>query len=141
MYFNMTSFKKDNLNSDLIDGKAHEALIITSVRTLKQGNEKCGREEVSNLVNDSLYNELFKDHFNKTLDGVIESQSVKCNIISSRECLSLHKYSGLHHCSVQSTQDVSSVRVHLTPCLLLDSETNEKVYLSKRNLKHLKFKQ
>ena len=139
MYFNMTSFKKDNLNSDLIDRKTLEALIITSVRTLKQGNEKSGRKEVSNLVNDSLYNEIFKDHFNKTLDGVIENKSLKCNIISSRQCLSLPKDSGLH-CSVQSSQDVSSVHVHLTPCLLLDSETNEKVFLSKRNLKHLKFR-
>ena len=43
------SSTEDCLNSDLIDGKALETLIIASVRTLKQGIKKCGREEVSKL--------------------------------------------------------------------------------------------
>ena len=42
----MTSSTEDCLNSDLFDGKALETLIIASVRTLKRGNKKCGREEV-----------------------------------------------------------------------------------------------
>ena len=33
----MTSFVEDNLNSDLIDGKVLEAMIIGSIRTLKAG--------------------------------------------------------------------------------------------------------
>ena len=40
---------EDCLNSDLIDGKALETLIIASVRTLQRGNKKCGRKEVSKL--------------------------------------------------------------------------------------------
>ena len=43
------SSTEDWLNSDLIDEKALETLIIASVRTLKQGIKKCGREEVSKL--------------------------------------------------------------------------------------------
>ena len=43
------SSTEDCLNSDLIDEKALETLIIASVRTLKQGIKKCGREEVSKL--------------------------------------------------------------------------------------------
>ena len=45
----MMSSTEDCLNSDLIDEKALETLIIASVRTLKQGIKKCGREEVSKL--------------------------------------------------------------------------------------------
>ena len=45
----MMSSTEDWLNSDLIDEKALETLIIASVRTLKQGIKKCGREEVSKL--------------------------------------------------------------------------------------------
>ena len=41
----MTPSTEDNLDSDLIDGKALETLIIVSVRTLKRGNKKCGMEE------------------------------------------------------------------------------------------------
>ena len=43
------SSTEDCLNSDLIDEKVLETLIIASVRTLKQGIKKCGREEVSKL--------------------------------------------------------------------------------------------
>ena len=64
----MTSSTEDCLNSDLFDGKALETLIITSVRTLKRGNKKCGSEEVSKLVNDNLCNEICKNLFNETLD-------------------------------------------------------------------------
>ena len=50
----MTSFTEDNLNSDLSMEKHLKHSIIASVRTLKRGNKKCGREEVSKVVNDSL---------------------------------------------------------------------------------------
>ena len=92
----MTSSTEDCLNPDLFDGKALETLIIASVRTLKRGNKKCGREEVSKLVNDTLFNEICKDLFNETLDSLIESQFIKCNIINNRECLPLLKDPELH---------------------------------------------
>ena len=82
----MTSSTEDCLNSDLFHGKAIETLIITSVRTLKRENKKCGREKVSKLVNDTFCNEICKDLFDETLDSLIENQFVKCNIISNREC-------------------------------------------------------
>ena len=56
----MTSHTEDNLNSDLIDGKAHETLIIASVRILKRGNRKCGRI----LGNDPLCNKICEDLLN-----------------------------------------------------------------------------
>ena len=118
--------------------KTLETLIIASIKTLKQGNKKCGREEVSKLVNDTLCNEICKDLFNETLDSLIENQFIKCNIISNRECLSLPKDSELHHRSIQSTQDDSSVHEHLNLCPLLDSETNRKSFPFKEELETFK---
>ena len=57
----MTSFTEDNLNSDLIDGKVLETLLIASAKKLKRENKKFDREEVSKLVNDSLCDKTCKD--------------------------------------------------------------------------------
>ena len=46
-------------------------------------------------------NEIWKDRFNKILDSLTENHSVKCTIISNRECLSLPKDSELRHRSIQ----------------------------------------
>ena len=134
----MTSSTEDCLNSDLINGEALETLIIASARTLKRGNKKCGREEVSKLVNDTLCKEICKDLFNEKLDSLIEKRFIKCNIISNRKCLSLPKDSELHHRSIQSTQDVSSVHEHLNPYPLLDSETNRKSFPFEEELETFK---
>ena len=69
----MTSSTEDCLKSDLFDGKPLETLIIASVRRLKRGSKKCGKEEVSKLVNDTLCNEICKDIFNEALDSLIEN--------------------------------------------------------------------
>ena len=134
----MTSSTEDCLNSDLFDGKALETLITASTRTLKRGNKTCGREEVSKLVNDILCKEISKDLFNETPGSLIEKQFIKCNIISNRECLSLPKDSELHHRSIQSTQEDSSVHEHLNSCALLDSETNRKSFPFKEELETFK---
>ena len=39
---------EDNSNSEIIDGKAFKALIITSLRTLKRGNKNCDRKNFQN---------------------------------------------------------------------------------------------
>ena len=75
---------------------------------------------------------------NETLDSLIEKQCIKCNIISNRECLSLPKDSELHHRSIQSTQEDSSVHEHLNSCALLDSETNRKSFPFKEELEAFK---
>ena len=89
-------------------------------------------------MNDTLCNEICKDLFNKTLDSLIEKQFIKCNIISNREYLSLPKDSELHHRSIQSTQEDSSVHEHLNFCGLLDSETNRKSFPFKEELETFK---
>ena len=123
----MSSSTEACLNPYLIDEEELETLLIASVRALKRGNKKWGREVVSKLKNNTLCNKICEDLFNETLDSLIEKQFIKCNIISNGwECLSLPKDSELHHRSIQSTKDDSSVREHLNPCPLLDSKTNRK---------------
>ena len=134
----MTSCTEDSLNSDLTDGKALETLIIASVTTVKRGNKKSGREEVSKLVKNTLSSEICKDLFNETLDSLNEKQFIKCNIISNPECLTLPKDSELHHCSIQSTQKDSSAHEHLNPCPILDSETKRKSFTFKEELETFK---
>ena len=68
----------------------------------------------------------------------MEKQFIKCNIISSRECLSLLKDFELRHRSIQSTQDDSSVHEHLNPCPFLDSEINRKSFPFKEKLETFK---
>ena len=68
----------------------------------------------------------------------MEKQYIKCNIISSRECLSLLKDFELRHHSIQSTQDDSSVHEDLNPCTFLDSESNRKSFLFKEKLETFK---
>ena len=70
---------------------------------------------------------------------LIEKQLIKCSIISSRECLYLPKDSGLHHRSIQSAPDISSIHEHLNPWPLLDSETNEKSFPFKGEIETFKF--
>ena len=84
--------------------------------------------EVSKLVNDTLCDEICKDLLNILLDSLIEEQFIKCNVISSRECLCLPKGSELHH---RSIQDASSVHEYSNPCPLLDSGTNKKSFAFK----------
>ena len=89
-------------------------------------------------MNNNLCNEICKDLFKKVLDSLIEKQFRKCNIISSRECLSLPKDSELHYRFIQSTQDRSSVHEHLNPCPLLDLETNKKSFPFKEEFGNFK---
>ena len=56
----------------------------------------------------------------------------------NRECLSLPKDSELHHRSIQSTQEDSSVHEDLNSCALLDSETNRKCFPFKGELEAFK---
>ena len=77
-------------------------------------------------MNDSLCKEMCKHLFYKELDSLMKVKSVNCNIISIWECLLLPKGYKLHHRSIQATKRTSSIYEYLTPCPLLNSETNEK---------------
>ena len=66
---------------NIIDGKEIEVLIITSIETVKRQKGKCGKDEVFKLVKDTVEENITTEIFDKTLDFLIESGSVKCSFI------------------------------------------------------------
>ena len=59
-----------------------------SIQTLKQGNEKCGKDDVFELVKDSLDEKIARETFEELLESLIQSQSIKLNAFGDGECLS-----------------------------------------------------
>ena len=90
----LDSVTPSNVMNDVITPKIEndevELLIIASIQTLKRKEKRCGRDEVFELVEDSTDNDtVTKKTFNKLLNWLINSNSVKLNTIGNRECLSL----------------------------------------------------
>ena len=69
---------EENSNSQpiIINDKELEMLVITSIHTLKRGKKKCGREDVYNLVKESLDYEISIENFSETLNSLIDSSDV-----------------------------------------------------------------
>ena len=73
-----------------IENDEVELLIIASIQTLKRKNKRCGRDEVFELVKDSTDDDtVTKETFDKLLNQLTNSNSVKLNTVGNRECLSL----------------------------------------------------
>ena len=68
-----------------------ETLIVASIETLKRQKLKCGIDKVRTLVQDSLEENISRESFGKTLQLLIDSESVKSNSVSNRVCLSITK--------------------------------------------------
>ena len=86
---------------NIIDDKEIEVLIIASTETLKRQKSKCGKHEVFNLVKDKIEENITRDIFDKTLDSLIESGSVRCSLISNRTCISLKKHNATENSNLQ----------------------------------------
>ena len=52
----------------MVEGRDLKTLIAASLETLKRSNNKCGKEEVLHLVQESVDNEVRKKHFEKRLN-------------------------------------------------------------------------
>ena len=89
-----------------IDDKEIELLIIASIETLKRQNKKCGKDEVFALVKDSLEEAITMESFEKSLALLQASNSIKCNIISNRTCLSIPKHSSVPKVCIQNTNSI-----------------------------------
>ena len=76
---------------DRINNKDLETLIIASIQTLKRTKQKCGKEEVFNLVSDSIQDDISQEIFENILTRLMDDRKVKLNIIGNRTCLSLPK--------------------------------------------------
>ena len=73
-----------------IENDEVELLIVASIQTLKRKNKRFGRDEVFELVKGSSSDDtVTKETFDKLLNQLISSNSVKLNTVGNRECLSL----------------------------------------------------
>ena len=73
--------------------RKHEELetLIIVTETLKRQKMKCGIGEVLKLVQDFLEENISREGFDKTLQFLIDNDSVKSNSVSNRLCLSIPK--------------------------------------------------
>ena len=74
-----------------IEHKELETLIVASIESLKRQKMKCGIDEVRKLVQDSLEENISRESFDKTLQLLIDNDSVKSNSVSIRVYLSIPK--------------------------------------------------
>ena len=86
-----------------IDDKEIELLIIASIETFIRQNKKRGKEEVFALVKDYLEEAIAMESFEKYLALLQASNSIKCNVISNRTCLSIPKHSSIPKVCTQNT--------------------------------------
>ena len=75
--------------SHLVDNNEVELLIIASFQTLKRKNEKCGKEDVSWEMKDSIEDAATRETYDELLNKLIHNKSVKLNTTGNSECLSL----------------------------------------------------
>ena len=84
-----------------IKDKEMEVLIIASIEALQHQKSKCGKDEEFKLVKDTIEENITREIFDKTLDSLIKSVSVKCSLISNRTCLSLRKHNPIEISNLQ----------------------------------------
>ena len=58
---------------------------------LNRSSKKCGRNEVSDLVQTSLETGIARETFDELLQNMVDSKVVKLRTVGDRECLSLPK--------------------------------------------------
>ena len=71
--------------------KKEKCLLLHWFKHWNTKKSKCGKDEVFKLVKDMIKENITRDIFNKALESLIESGSVKCSFISNITCLSLRK--------------------------------------------------
>ena len=88
--------KSTQLSPENMLNEELETLIMASMQTFKRSNKKCGKNEVFELVNNSLEKEISREIFESLLYQLTEKQSVKLNVLQKTTCLSLPKESQLN---------------------------------------------
>ena len=92
-----------------IDNKEIELLIIATTEKIKRQNKKCGKDEVFALVNDSREEAITMETFEKSLALLQASNSIRCNVISNRTCLSISKHCSIPKVCTQNTNSTKNV--------------------------------
>ena len=75
----------------MVEGRDLKILIATSTETLKRSNNKCGKEEVLHLVQESVDSEIRKGHFKERQNKLINCHSVQIKLVGTWTCLSISK--------------------------------------------------
>ena len=65
---------------------------------------KCGIDKVRKLVQDSFEENIFLESFDKTLQHLIDNNSVKSNPVSNSVCFALPKYNTCRYASREELQ-------------------------------------
>ena len=91
-----------------IDDKEIELLIIASIETLRHQNKMCHKDEVFALVKDSLEEAITMENFKNFLALLQANNSIKCNVVSNRTCLSIPKHSSTPKVCTQNTSSIKS---------------------------------
>ena len=81
----------DASSSYIIENIKLQTLILASIQTWKQNNNKCGTEEFFKLVLESLDSNIDKESFDKIFEFLINNQKVKISCYANKTCLSIHK--------------------------------------------------
>ena len=113
----------DDVITPTIENDEVELLIIASFQTLKRKNKRCGRDEVFELVKDSTDDDAVTiETFNKLLNQLINSNSVKLNTVGNRESLSLpaesNKRNQQNH--IENHFNIENYFKNLKPLLLMN---------------------
>ena len=74
---------------------------------------KCGIDEVRKLVQDSLEENISLESFDKTLQHLIDSNSVKSNSVSNRVCLSTPKKKNTCRDAFNIKEELQSFKIEL----------------------------
>ena len=88
-YSNMEKITQEDPRN--IEHKELQTLIVASIETLKRQKMKCGIDKVRKLVQDSLEENISRESFDKTLQLLVDNESIKSNSVSNRVCLSIPK--------------------------------------------------
>ena len=75
----------------MVEGRDLKTLIAASLETLKRSNNKCGKESILHLAQESVDNEVRKELFEKRLNKLIKCHSVQAKLVGTRTCLSMSK--------------------------------------------------
>ena len=77
-----------------ITGNELTLVIITSIHTLKRNKKKCGRQEVYNLVKESVEFEISSEVFTEIISYLIEKKISYRQYISKSHITTKRKFSG-----------------------------------------------
>ena len=120
-----------------IDDKEIELLIIASIETFIHQNKKRGKEDVFALVKEYLEEAIAMESFEKYLALLQASNSIKCNVISNRTCLSIPKHSSIPKVCIQNTSIIKNDFEDFKSNFIETLNVQKELFMNQQNLQYL----